>query len=209
MKVSCEPDNLAGLRSVGIVERIGVKNGGNARALLIAGRRVERERQVKPVGALVLDQALLDRPHLRRRIGNVGDRRRWLKQSAASPAGAATRFSQRSRKSVRRIGRRLMPGEKRSCVRPGEGKKSLVGSLIAAKQAFGFQRLEIEPIEEGPIPVGRRASPGKVRSNRRPGEPPRLRSRAGASPDCRGSHNSRRWRDPTASEAFAADRRRR
>src|SRR5208282_5711062 len=37
--------NLAGFRSVGIVERIGIKNGGDARALLIAGRRIESERQ--------------------------------------------------------------------------------------------------------------------------------------------------------------------
>ena len=53
--------NLAGRRGIGIVERIGIKNRRDARALLVAGRRVERERQVKSVGALVLHQALLDR----------------------------------------------------------------------------------------------------------------------------------------------------
>ena len=66
--------NLAGCRSIGVVERIGIKNRGDARAFLIAGRRVERERQVQTVRALVLDQPLLDRAHLGRGIGNVGDR---------------------------------------------------------------------------------------------------------------------------------------
>ena len=50
-----------------------------------------------------------------------------------------------------------MPGEKRALVRAGEGEKLLVGSFVAAKQAFGFLRLEIEAIEERAIAVGRSA----------------------------------------------------
>ena len=44
----------------------------------------------------------------------------------------------------------------------GKGKKSLEASLVAAKQAFRLQRLQIEPVEEWPISVGRRAGSGKV-----------------------------------------------
>jgi hypothetical protein len=43
-----------------------------------------------------------------------------------------------------------------------EGKKSLVGCLVAAKQALGFQRFEIEPVEERPIAVGRRSGSREV-----------------------------------------------
>ena len=65
---------------------------------LIAGRRVERERQIQPVGALVLDQSLLDRAHLGRRIGNVGDGdARGSKGRFAG--GTVEWFSERSRQT--------------------------------------------------------------------------------------------------------------
>src|SRR5215831_20625967 len=54
-----------------------------------------------------------------------------------------------------------MPSEKRLCIWPGEGKKSLVGVFIAAEQALGFQGVEIELIEEWPVAIGRRARPGQ------------------------------------------------
>src|SRR5579863_7279624 len=63
--------NLAGFRWIGIVQRICIKNGGDARALLVAWRRVERERQVQPIGAFVFDQALLDLAYFRRPVGKV------------------------------------------------------------------------------------------------------------------------------------------
>ena len=53
-------DNLAGNRGLGVIERISMKNGGEARALLVAGWSVKGEGQVQTVGALVGDEALLD-----------------------------------------------------------------------------------------------------------------------------------------------------
>ena len=82
--------NLAGRCRIGVVERIGIQDRGHARAFLIAGRRVERERQVEPVGALVFDQTLLDLAHDRRRIGNVRERGRARGVARLRPRGAST-----------------------------------------------------------------------------------------------------------------------
>src|SRR5271169_4608537 len=66
-------------------------------------------------------------------------------------------FAKCSHKRVWRVDRRLMPGQKRLRVRPGEGEELLVRRLIAAKQALGFERLEIEPIKERSVAIRRRA----------------------------------------------------
>ena len=109
VKVSCGAGDLAGRRGLGVVERIGVENRGDARALLVAGRRVERERQVEAVLALVLDEALLDGAHRGRRVGHVGhgygwSKRRWLRRQARRRmvrACASTRSADRSATGAR------------------------------------------------------------------------------------------------------------
>src|SRR3984957_12538791 len=55
-----------------------------------------------------------------------------------------------------------MPGQESLWIGPGKGKESFVGSLITAKQTFGFERREIEPIEERPIAIGRSADAPQV-----------------------------------------------
>src|ERR1041384_339834 len=55
-----------------------------------------------------------------------------------------------------------MPGEKRLCVWPGEGKKSFEGVFTAAEQAFRFHSSEIHPIKERPVPIRRGACSCKI-----------------------------------------------
>ena len=74
MNVCSEPVTWPAVVGIGVVERVGVEDRRNARALLVAGRRVEREREVGAVLALVLHQALLDGAHRGRGIGDVRDR---------------------------------------------------------------------------------------------------------------------------------------
>ena len=71
------------------------------------------------------------------------------------PGGWIKSLSERADERIRRLGGRLMPGKKCLGFRSGEGKKLLIGSFVAAKEAVAFLRREIEPIEKRPIPVRR------------------------------------------------------
>src|SRR5262245_10280332 len=54
-----------------------------------------------------------------------------------------------------------MPGEKRFCVRSQESNEYLVRVFIAAEQALGFLRVEIDRVGEWPVAIGRRARSGE------------------------------------------------
>ncbi len=71
------------------------------------------------------------------------------------------RWSECALKGVRRIDRRLVPGEEGVHTGPREGKEALVAVLIASEETFCLQRFKIESIEEGTIAVRRGTGPGK------------------------------------------------
>src|SRR5215472_15317915 len=144
--------HLTSGRGIGIVERISVKNCRHARAFLIAGRRVEREGEVKSVGALVLDETLLDGAYGRRGIGNVRDRRAGRGEHCFS-VGWIDLVFEGALECVGWIGGRLMPRQKRLRIGSGKGEELFIARLLGPEKTFGLLAREIEAIEEGAVAV--------------------------------------------------------
>ena len=130
-------DNLAGNRGLGVIERIGIKNGRDPRALLVAGWSVKGEGQVQTVGALVGDEALLDGAHFGSGVWDAGQGDGGGSEDGFA-VGRIARWAEGARKGVRRIGWGLMPGEEGFRTGSGEGKETLEAVLIAAEEPFCF-----------------------------------------------------------------------
>jgi hypothetical protein len=103
--------------------------------------------------SLVLDEALLDGADLRRGIGDMGDGDFGGGEEGFAGWGVRM-FAEGVEEEVGGIGGGLLPGEEGVGVRTGEGDETLVGSFVAAEEALGFERSEVEAVEERTIAVG-------------------------------------------------------
>ena len=172
--------DLAGRRRARVVERVRVEDRRDARALLVAGRREQRERELRAVLALVLDEALLDRAHRGRGIREVRDGARRRSDRGLARFRRRERLAERAEHRVRRIRRRLVPRQerrgrsasanvrkyssavfslrnRRSDLRVFRSKRSRNGRSPSGDAPSPREEDRVAVLPHDPLPVGQRA----------------------------------------------------
>ena len=126
---------------VGVIEfeRIGPNNRWQSRARFVIGRQIKREGQLNAVFAFVTHKR-------RRRVGEAGQ------GLFVVAAGAANEI-------VGRRGLGFITGDKLRAIISQQRLESFIAVLVAAEEAFGLERGEIEFVEKGLVAFLRRALP--------------------------------------------------
>ncbi len=125
-------------RGVCVFERVGPDDRRQPRALLVAGRQVEREGALHAVRALVSDELFLDAVKLRRRVRELSER-----AHGARAARAVRAFAEVAYVIVERLDGTLAARDNLVRVVRQESDKGFVALAVAAEESFALQRCQV------------------------------------------------------------------